>query len=97
MQVTFGDNICSAISGKVIQVSNEGTLGNHIKIENNIYQTVYAHCSEINVIEGSNVKQGEVIAKIGNSGNSTGNHLHFEVIKDGQYIDPMIVIYLILK
>ena len=46
----------------------------------------------VDVIEGSNVKQGEVIAKIGNSGNSTGNHLHFEVIKDGKIKDPKSII-----
>lgn len=92
MQEICGEEIHSAISGKVIQVSDEGNLGKHLKIENSFYQTVYAHCSEINVAEGIEVNQGDIIAKIGNSGNSTGNHLHFEVIKDGQYIDPMIVL-----
>lgn len=87
-----GDEIVSAISGTVTQVSEEGNLGKHIKVENQEYQTVYAHCNEILVEEGTEVEQGKVIATIGSTGNSTGNHLHFEVIKDGEYIDPLTVL-----
>lgn len=87
-----GDEIIAAISGKVSEISEEGNLGKHLKIENDQYQTVYAHCNEIRVEEGTQVKQGDVIATIGNTGNSTGNHLHFEVIVNGEYIDPMTVL-----
>lgn len=60
----------------------------------NGYYTLYAHCSELIAVEGSEVKQGEVIAKIGCTGNATGNHLHFELIfgyeseQGGLSIDP---------
>lgn len=76
----------------MVQVSEEGNLGKHVKIENEQYQTVYAHCSEIMVQEGDEIQQGTVIATIGNTGNSTGNHLHFEVLQNGEYIDPITVL-----
>lgn len=88
----IGDNIVSAINGKVVLVSEEGDLGKHIKIENEKYATVYAHCSEISVSEGQEVTQNEIIGKVGNTGNSTGAHLHFEVISQGEYIDPLSIL-----
>lgn len=87
-----GEEIASAITGKVTLVSEEGDLGKHIKIENDEYETVYAHCSQIYVEPETQVNQGDIIAAVGSTGNSTGNHLHFEVIKAGEYIDPLTVI-----
>ena len=87
-----GETIVSAITGQVTLVSEEGDLGKHIKIKNDEYETVYAHCSQIYVEPDSWVNQGDTIAAVGNTGNSTGNHLHFEVIKEGEYIDPLTVI-----
>lgn len=92
MRGTSGDEIKAAISGKVAQVSEEGNLGKHVKIENEQYQTVYAHCSEIRVQEGEEIQQGQIIGSIGSTGNSTGNHLHFEVLQNGEYIDPITVL-----
>lgn len=88
----LGDKIISAIDGKVIEVSEEGMLGKHIKIENEKIITVYAHCNSIYVGEGEEIKQGQEIGEVGSTGNSTGNHLHFETIKNGEYIDPITVI-----
>ena len=85
-----GEEIKSAITGRVSEISEEGNLGKHIKIENDKYKTIYAHCNEILVREGDEIKQGDKIATIGNTGNSTGPHLHFEVLKDGEYVDPLI-------
>lgn len=87
-----GDNIISATTGTVTLVSNQGDLGNHLKITNNECEAVYAHCSQIFAQEGTQINQGDIIAAIGNTGNSTGNHLHFEIIKNGEYIDPLTVI-----
>lgn len=87
-----GDNIISATTGTVTLVSNKGDLGNHLKITNNECEAVYAHCSQIFTQEGTQINQGDIIATIGNTGNSTGNHLHFEIIKNGEYIDPLTVI-----
>jgi len=88
----LGDKIISAINGKVLEVSEEGMLGKHMKIENENIITVYAHCNNIYVKEGEEIKQGQEIGEVGSTGNSTGNHLHFETILNGEYIDPMSVI-----
>lgn len=53
------------------------------------YQTWYAHCSQLLVKPGDIVKQGDVIAKVGSTGRSTGNHLHFEIRENGVNLDPM--------
>ena len=51
--------------------------------------TLYAHCSSICVTVGQEVKQGEVIGYVGTTGNSTGNHLHFEVWQNGERTDAL--------
>ena len=62
-----------------------GGYGYHIKINHNAtFDTLYAHCSSICVTVGQEVKQGEVIGYVGTTGNSTGNHLHFEVWQNGE-------------
>ena len=52
------------------------------------YETLYAHCQSLAVEEGQQVAQGETIAFVGSTGNSTGPHLHFEVQKNGELFDP---------
>lgn len=67
-----------------------GGYGYHIKINhNNTFDTLYAHCSSICVTVGQEVKQGEVIGYVGTTGNSTGNHLHFEVWQRGERTDAL--------
>ena len=91
-----GTEIFASADGTVVKVeeSTEGD-GNHVVIKHeNGYYTLYAHCSELIAVEGTEVKQGEVIAKIGCTGNATGNRLHFELIygyeseQGGLSIDP---------
>ena len=84
-----GDNIVSAMDGTVVQYSEEGDYGKHLRIQNGEVLTLYAHCSELLVQEGSTVKQGDVIMAVGSTGNSTGPHLHFEVRKFGIAVDPI--------
>lgn len=55
---------------------------------NNGYQTMYAHCDELYIEEGSAVEQGEVIAAVGCTGYSTGDHLHFEIHENGTAVNP---------
>ena len=83
-----GSEILSAISGNVIQVSGEGNYGNHLKIQNDEIITLYAHCDSILVKQGDFIIQGQEIAKVGSTGNSTGPHLHFEIRYKDQYLDP---------
>lgn len=67
-------------------------IGKHVKIRCNNVTTVYAHCSKILVKEGQIVAEGQEIAKVGSTGNSTGNHLHFEIRVDDRLVDPGRVI-----
>ena len=67
-----------------------GGYGYYIKINHNdTFDTLYAHCSSICVTVGQEVKQGEVIGYVGTTGNSTGNHLHFEVWQNGERTDAL--------
>ena len=69
-----------------------GDLGNHIKITNGDVDTVYAHCKTIYVSEGEKITQGQSIGEVGSTGNSTGPHLHFEVRKEGRYVNPDLIL-----
>lgn len=89
-----GTPILAAADGTV-EVANStdawgGGYGYYVKIRHNgSLETLYAHCSSICVSAGQKVKQGEVIAYVGTTGNSTGNHLHFEVRVDGKKTDAL--------
>lgn len=66
------------------------TYGNILKYEvEDGYVITYAHCNEIFVKEGEKIKQGQVIASVGNTGMVTGPHLHYGISKNGKFIDPM--------
>lgn len=85
-----GSEIYAAESGEVYCSSYCGGFGNIVKIDHgNGMQTYYAHCSKLLVSPGQHVKVGDLIALSGSTGNSTGPHLHFEVIINGTNMDPM--------
>ena len=66
------------------------SYGYYVKIQHDeTYETLYAHCLAVFVMDGQEVQQGQVIALVGSTGNSTGNHLHFEVREDGVEVDVM--------
>jgi murein DD-endopeptidase MepM/ murein hydrolase activator NlpD len=68
--------------------------GNHVVLDHGFnYETLYAHMSKISVFPGQRVKRGEIIGYVGNSGASTAPHLHYEVIKDGKYVNPINFYY----
>lgn len=84
-----GEPVYSALDGIVKECHYENGYGNKIVVEhdNNI-STVYAHLSEFRTTVGAEVKKGDLIGKVGNTGNSTGPHLHFEVRVNGVPINP---------
>ena len=84
----YGVDIKSAVTGIVTLVSNVGDYGKQVRIRNNNVTTLYAHCSDIFVKEGDIVADGQVIGKVGSTGNSTGPHLHFEIRVDDRCLDP---------
>lgn len=90
-----GTPIKAAASGTVVHSGNKNDgYGNYIILSHgNGVQTYYAHCSELLVSKGQSVEQGQVIAKVGSTGISTGNHLHFEVRINGVAQDPQNYVY----
>ncbi len=91
----YGTPIKAAASGTVTYSGNAGDgFGNYVIISHgNGVTTVYAHCSQLLVSAGQTVSQGDVIAKVGSTGNSTGNHLHLEVRKNGVNYNPQNYVY----
>ncbi len=93
------DIASSGINGSAIYASKGGTVlkagynrgyGNYIVIDHGGgYATLYGHASTLNVTVGQVVSKGDVIASVGSSGYSTGPHLHFEIIKNGEYTNPL--------
>jgi hypothetical protein len=76
-----------------MQVGTVNGYGNVVMIDHlNGYHTLYAHLSSINVSCGSNVLKGNMVARGGSTGNSTGPHLHFEVRYMGGFINPWTVL-----
>lgn len=86
-----GTVIKAALDGTVTLASSEGDYGNHLKIQKDDIEIIYAHCSKLYLKEGDIVKQGDAIAEVGATGNVTGPHLHFEFRKEGRYVDPDLV------
>lgn len=89
-----GQPIVAAADGKVVRAGWAGGNGNYTCISHGIYQgkglaTCYGHQSQILVHVGQTVRRGELIGRVGTTGASTGNHLHFEVRLNGSPIQPL--------
>lgn len=88
-----GNPIYAAASGTVIAAGKNGGYGYMVDIDHgNGLVTRYAHCSKILVKKWQKVKVGDKIAEVGNTGVTTGPHLHFEILLNGKPIDPVIFI-----
>ena len=85
---TTGTKIKSATDGEVVLSSEEGDYGKHLKIQIGEVSIIYAHCNNLYVKQGEYVKQGQEIAEVGTTGNSTGPHLHFEIRYQERTVDP---------
>ena len=84
-----GTPIKAIQDGRVVSAGDAGSYGLCVVIEDeNGYQSRYAHCASLSVSAGQEVKRGDVIAAVGSTGQSTGPHLHLEVMLDGEYLNP---------
>ncbi|GLB47672.1 M23 family metallopeptidase [Neptunitalea lumnitzerae] len=90
-----GTPIYATGDGVVARADNRATgFGNHIRIDHGYgYLSIYAHLSKYNVRKGQKVKRGDIIGYVGNTGRSRGPHLHYEVWKDDERINPMNFYY----
>lgn len=87
-----GTKIKSATDGEVILKSSKGDYGNHLKIQINNVTIIYAHCKTLYAKQGEHVVQGQEIAEVGSTGNSTGPHLHFEIRLEDRLVDPQLIL-----
>ena len=90
-----GTEIHATARGKVIQADySTGGYGNRILIDHGYgYQTLYAHMSKFAVKAGETVQRGQLIGYVGNTGKSVGPHLHYEVHKNGEKVNPVFFYY----
>ena len=90
----LGTKIKSATDGEVVLASEEGDYGKHLKIQIGEVSIIYAHCNNLYVKQGDMVTQGQEIAEVGSTGNSTGPHLHFEIRYQERKVDPESILEL---
>lgn len=90
IKAVTGAAVMSSVDGTVTYAGRNGGYGNFIEVRRRDGLTVrYAHLNKINTAVGNNVKMGDKIGEVGSTGVSTVSHLHFEVLKDGNSVNPM--------
>ncbi len=95
MEAQSGDIICSFADGTVTAVGESSNLGKYLTVLHaNDYTTLYAHCSRITASSGQLVKMGDPIAEAGDTGQTTGPHLHFELHRNTTYLNPIYYVSL---
>ena len=88
--VAEGTEVRAVKSGMVTEVRTSDTYGKLMKYETEDgYEVMYAHLSKVMVKEGEKIKQGQIVAKSGNTGLSTGPHLHYGIYQKGELVDPL--------
>lgn len=88
-----GTKVISTADGEILSVYEDKHYGKVIIIDHfNDYATLYAHLEKTFVESGETVKKGQTIALSGNTGNSTAPHLHFEIMVNGENIDPLNIL-----
>lgn len=89
----FGSPVYASGAGTVEFAAWNGGYGRYVRINHgNGYKTAYGHMSGLATASGQQVAKGQIIGFVGSSGYSTGPHVHFEVISEGQTIDPFYVL-----
>lgn len=93
IEVPEGTDVYASCAGRVLQAGRHSGYGLYIVLEHsNGYRTLYGHLSEIGVYRGQFVEGGQRIARSGNTGNSTGPHLHFEILQYGRPLNPLALL-----
>lgn len=87
-----GTQVLAALDGEVIEATTDTYYGKFLKIKRDDITMIYAHCSKLLVKVGDKIKKGDLIAYVGNTGNSTGSHLHFEIKYEDRLVNPIDVI-----
>ncbi len=89
LKAAYGTDVPAAASGEVIFAGEQGSYGTLVVLKHDDgVETRYAHLSSTAVKPGERVEAGQVVGRVGSSGRSTGAHLHFEVRRNGQPVDP---------
>ncbi len=84
-----GTPIRATADGTVIFAGNNGSFGKTIKVDHgNGFVTIYGHCDKILVEKNQQIRRDDVIGNVGNTGRSTGNHLHYEIRQNGRAVSP---------
>ncbi len=90
-----GNRIKASNSGKVVKAEYSDGYGYYVLLAHDDgFNTLYAHCSELKCSAGDIVEQGDTVALVGSTGNSTGNHLHFEIRRNGVKLNPSYAVEL---
>lgn len=85
----IGTSIYATADGVVVTAQYSGGYGNHVVIDHGYgYETLYAHMSEIEVKAGDRIRRGDLVGALGSTGRSSGPHLHYEVHRNGQAVNP---------
>lgn len=88
-----GTPLAAMYDATVTETGSGGSYGNYVQMRvNDRLSFLYAHCSEVLVREGDRVSAGQTVARVGSTGVSTGNHVHLEVLVDGETCDPAAVL-----
>ncbi len=87
-----GTKIISAMDGVVDIATTSSSYGKYVEINDGKIKTLYAHCNKLYVKKGEKVKAGQKIAEVGNTGEVTGSHLHFEIKVSDRNINPALIL-----
>jgi murein DD-endopeptidase MepM/ murein hydrolase activator NlpD len=85
-----GEPVRTTAAGRVSYAGYQGAYGNLVIVEHGFgLQSKYGHLSSYTVRNGQQVKRGDIIGRVGSTGRSTGNHLHYEVLANGRLLNPL--------
>ena len=90
---SIGTPIYATASGTVTRASRHGSLGKLVEVEHgNGLVTRYGHMNDFKVAKGDRIERGQLLGHVGNTGRSTGPHLHYEVVRNGRSENPWLYI-----